>query len=73
MIVRKSTSVRDICRSIHRDFELQFKHALVWGKSAKHIPQRVGLGHVMEDEDVIQIIKKCVPIESLSNLSFVYC
>jgi hypothetical protein len=32
--------------------------ALVWGSSAKHKPQRVGREHLLEDEDVVQIIKK---------------
>ncbi|CAI0428762.1 unnamed protein product [Linum tenue] len=36
----------------------QFKYALVWGSSAKHKPQRVGKEHELEDEDVVQIIKK---------------
>jgi ribosome-interacting GTPase 1 len=31
---------------------------LVWGLSVKHRPQRVGKDHVLEDEDVVQIIKK---------------
>ena len=35
-----------------------FRHALVWGSSVKHRPQRVGREHVLEDEDVIQIVKK---------------
>jgi ribosome-interacting GTPase 1 len=33
------------------------KHALVWGTSAKHHPQIVGKDHVLDDEDVVQIIK----------------
>ncbi|PKU30715.1 hypothetical protein llap_18980 [Limosa lapponica baueri] len=36
----------------------QFKYALVWGTSTKYSPQRVGLTHMMEHEDVIQIVKK---------------
>jgi len=32
--------------------------ALVWGSSVKHNPQRVGKEHVLNDEDVIQIVKK---------------
>ena len=36
----------------------QFKYALVWGSSAKHRPQRVGKEHVLEDEDIVQIVKK---------------
>lgn len=51
-------SVEDFCNQIHRAIIKQFKCALVWGKSAKHQPQRVGKEHVLEDEDVVQIIKK---------------
>ena len=36
----------------------QFKYALVWGSSAKHRPQRVGKEHILEDEDIVQIVKK---------------
>lgn len=32
--------------------------AYVWGSSAKHNPQRVGKEHVLNDEDVVQIVKK---------------
>lgn len=44
--------------TIHRDLWKQFKYALVWGRSAKHCPQKVGLAHELQDEDVIQILKK---------------
>ena len=37
-----------------------FNYALVWGTSTKHSPQRVGLAHVMEDEDVLQVVTKTV-------------
>uniref|UniRef100_A0A7N6BBV4 OBG-type G domain-containing protein n=1 Tax=Anabas testudineus TaxID=64144 RepID=A0A7N6BBV4_ANATE len=42
----------------HTTLASQFKYALVWGTSTKYSPQRVGLTHVMEHEDVIQIVKK---------------
>jgi ribosome-interacting GTPase 1 len=29
----------------------------VWGASVRHQPQRVGKDHVLEDEDVVQIVK----------------
>uniref|UniRef100_A0A8C4ZW32 Developmentally regulated GTP binding protein 2 n=1 Tax=Gadus morhua TaxID=8049 RepID=A0A8C4ZW32_GADMO len=46
------------CHRIHRTLAGQFKYALVWGTSTKYSPQRVGLTHIMEHEDVIQIVKK---------------
>ena len=32
--------------------------ALVWGSSVKHQPQVVGREHILNDEDVVQIVKK---------------
>ena len=32
--------------------------AVVYGRSVRHQPQRVGLSHVLEDEDIITIVKK---------------
>jgi uncharacterized protein len=58
VVVRSSSSVKDLCRSIHKDFVSNFKYALVWGCSAKYNPQKVGLSHVLCDEDVVQIFLK---------------
>ena len=38
--------------------------ALVWGSSVKHNPQKVGKEHVLNDEDVVQIVKKLVNLLS---------
>jgi len=56
LIMKKGSSVRDVCREIHREFERNFRYARVWGKSAKHPGQKKGLGHVLRDGDVISII-----------------
>lgn len=37
---------------------LSRRYALVWGASVKHRPQKVGKDHVLEDEDIVQIIKR---------------
>jgi len=51
-------TVEDFCNKIHRTLMKDFKHALVWGTSVKHNPQSVGKDHVLNDEDVVQIIKR---------------
>ena len=34
-------TMEDFCNRIHKTFIKQFKHALVWGTSTKHRPQKV--------------------------------
>ncbi|GJN33174.1 hypothetical protein PR202_gb21741 [Eleusine coracana subsp. coracana] len=58
IVSSKKKTVEDFCNRIHKDMVKQFKYALVWGSSVKHKPQRVGKEHELEDEDVVQIIKK---------------
>jgi ribosome-interacting GTPase 1 len=58
LIVRQGSSIEDVCDQVHRTLKETFKYALVWGASARHVPQRVGLGHVVADEDVVSIVAK---------------
>jgi hypothetical protein len=58
LVIRRGTSVGMVCEKLHRDLKKEFRFALVWGKSVKHQPQRVGLAHVLTDGDIIQIIKR---------------
>lgn len=51
-------TVEELCRRIHKSLLEQFKHAVVWGRSVKHNPQRVGKTHELADEDIVQIVKK---------------
>ncbi|KAL7546735.1 hypothetical protein ACHAWF_010065 [Thalassiosira exigua] len=51
-------TVEEFCNRIHRGLMEQFSHAWVWGRSAKHQPQRCGREHRLMDEDVVQIVKK---------------
>lgn len=52
------TTVEDFCNRLHRSIIKEFKHGLVWGSSVKHNPQKVGKEHQLNDEDVVQIVKR---------------
>lgn len=54
---RGGTTIEHFCNQIHRTLASEFNYALVWGVSAKHMPQRCGLAHHLQDEDVVQIVK----------------
>merc|ERR1712226_1757761 len=54
--IRKGTSVKSLCMNISSQMLRDFSYALVWGKSAKHSPQRCGLKHKLADQDVVQIV-----------------
>jgi len=56
MILREGQTIADACRHIHRDFHRNFRYASVWGPSAKHSGQKVGLEHVLKDQDVLTIV-----------------
>ena len=57
-IAREGDTVEDICNKLHRRLKREFRYGLIWGKSVKFGGQRVGLNHVMIDEDVLTIIKR---------------
>uniref|UniRef100_A0A915Q2Q7 OBG-type G domain-containing protein n=1 Tax=Setaria digitata TaxID=48799 RepID=A0A915Q2Q7_9BILA len=56
----ETRTVDDLCSKIHKTLQKDFKFAYVWGSSAKHNPQRVGKEHVLNDEDVVQIVKRTI-------------
>ncbi|MBN2110571.1 MAG: GTP-binding protein [Methanosarcinaceae archaeon] len=56
LIVRRGTTVGDICDHLHRDFRRKFRYSLIWGRSAKHPGQRAGLDHVLRDKDLLTLI-----------------
>ncbi|MGB9636128.1 MAG: OBG GTPase family GTP-binding protein [Thermoplasmata archaeon] len=56
LILRRGARIVDVCDAIHREFKKRFRYACIWGKSAKHPGQRVGLTHLLEDEDVVTLV-----------------
>ena len=57
---RRGVTVEAATTSISKEIKEVFNYALVWGTSTKHDPQRCGLSHVLEDQDVLQIVPKTV-------------
>ncbi len=58
LILRKGDTVGKLCQKLHRTLKKEFRYAMVWGKSVKHQPQRVGLDHVLAEEDIVMVIKR---------------
>ncbi|MEM3030337.1 MAG: GTP-binding protein [Candidatus Micrarchaeia archaeon] len=58
MILRDGSTVEDVCDRIHRGLRAAFRHALVWGPSAKFPGQKVGLDHALKDEDIVSIVSR---------------
>jgi len=56
LIVKDTSTVRDVCAKLHRDFVRKFRYARVKGPSAKFDWQRVGLDHLLKDEDLLTVI-----------------
>mmetsp|Transcript_7673 Transcript_7673/g.10978 ORF Transcript_7673/g.10978 Transcript_7673/m.10978 type:complete len:375 (+) Transcript_7673:124-1248(+) len=54
----KNPSIEQFCNRLHKDLINDFSHAFVWGRSAKHQPQRCGREHLLMDEDIVQLCKK---------------
>ncbi|KAI6249825.1 Ribosome-interacting GTPase 1 [Erysiphe necator] len=53
VVLRSSKcTVEDFCNSIHKSLIEGFKVAIVWGRSVRHQGMRVGLNHVLADEDI---------------------
>ncbi len=55
MIMKRGSTVRDVCEKIRSDYVERFKFARVFGSSVKFDGQRVGLDHVLEDGDIVEL------------------
>jgi hypothetical protein len=56
MVLRKGTTIGDVCSRIHKDFVRKFKFAKIWGKSAKFPGQQFRhLDKTLEDGDIVEI------------------
>jgi hypothetical protein len=58
MIMFRSSTIRDVCSKLHKDFVAKFTFARIWGKSAKFPGQKQMLGHKLKDGDVLELHMK---------------
>lgn len=55
LIMEKGSTIEDVSQRIHKDFQKNFKHARIWGSSAKFPGQTVGLSHQLKDKDTVEL------------------
>ena len=58
MIVRRGSTVGDVCKKLHRKMYENFKYAKVRGPSVRFDGQRVGLDHILYDGDILTIYSR---------------
>ncbi len=57
MVLKKGSTVKDVCKKLHSDFIENFRYARIWGPTAKFPKQKVGLDHELAEGDTVRIIK----------------
>lgn len=55
LVLKTGSTVKDAARNVHKDFIKYFKFARVWGKSINIQGSAVGLDHILEDGDILEI------------------
>jgi uncharacterized protein len=55
LIIKRDSTIGDVCHKLHQDFIKKFKFARIWGKSAKFPGQRLMLTHVLKDKDILEL------------------
>ncbi|MBN2122082.1 GTP-binding protein [Candidatus Micrarchaeota archaeon] len=58
MMLKRGDTIGEFLEKLPRDYRRNFKYALVWGKSVKFPGQRVGIEHLLENEDIVYVVKK---------------
>lgn len=56
LIMKKGSTVEDVCGRLHKDFKRRFRFARIWGGSVRFEGQRVGLNRVLKDGDVVSLV-----------------
>jgi ribosome-interacting GTPase 1 len=54
----RGSTVDDLADAIHHELREKLRYAALWGASGRFGGQRVGREHVLEDEDVVELIER---------------
>jgi small GTP-binding protein len=55
LIVRRGTTIGDVCRKLHKDFVAKFKYARIWGSSKFPGQEMRKLDYTLKDNDIVEI------------------
>lgn len=55
VVLKAGATVKELAAAIHHDFVRNFKHAKIWGESARFPGQTYGMEHKLQDNDTVEI------------------
>jgi len=56
LVIRKGSSVKDLCLKLHKDFVSKFKFVRLWGPSARFDGQKLlRTKHILKDGDIVEL------------------
>ena len=55
LVIKKGSTVEDVCKKLHKNFVDNFNYCLVWADSSKFPGQKLSLDHTLEDEDILEL------------------
>ena len=56
LVIRKNSTIRELCRKLHKDFIVKFKFVRIWGPSARFPGQKLlRMKHTLQNEDVVEL------------------
>lgn len=58
IVLKRGATVKDLAERIHKEIAARLRYAKVWGRSVKLQGQQVGVGHVLNDGDVVELFRR---------------
>ena len=55
LIMESGSTVEDVARKIHKEFQRKLEYAKIWGPSAKFPGQKVGVNKTLQDRDIVEL------------------